>query len=183
MLPFHLLPKSWQSNLAKQRIEPVRSGSGGAFVCRVHGTSGPARFLKIAEGECVDDLIQEIRRTMWLGAQHINVPTVLQTMIGAEVAAMITSPIGGQSVEDWRGLPTIAINNIAKALAHLHTLPTTSCPYDEDIRVRLARAEADISRGRVNPDSFDERNEGLSAQELLERLLRVQAGIVEDIVV
>src|SRR5262245_48133839 len=123
MLPFHLLPESWRSELAQQSIEPIRSGSGGALVYRVQGTSGPARFLKIAVGKDIEDLTLEIKRTRWLRAQRINVPMILQTTVHAEVAAVLMTSIDGQPVEDCRGSPANVINAVAKGLAQLHALP------------------------------------------------------------
>jgi aminoglycoside 3'-phosphotransferase-2 len=183
MLPFHLLPKSWRSGLAQHSIEPIQSGSGGALVYRVQGTSGPARFLKIAAGKDIENLSREIKRTRWLRAQGINVPMILQATVNAEVAAMLMSSVDGQPVEDCRGSPTDIINAVAKGLANLHALPANSCPYRENVGVRLARAQADIANGRIDPREFDERNAGLSPQELLERLLCTAPTVSEDIVV
>jgi aminoglycoside 3'-phosphotransferase II len=170
MLPFDLLPR--RSDLAQQRIEPIQTGSGGALVYRVRGTSGPARFLKIAVGDAIEDLSQEIERTRWLRAQRINVPTILQAIVQSEVAAVLMSSVEGQPVEDCCGSPTDIINAAAKGLAHLHALPVSSCPYNESVSIRLARAQAEISLGRIDPREFHERNRGRSPQELLDDLLR-----------
>jgi len=183
MPPFHLLPKSWQSDLAQQCIAPIQSGAGGALVYRVQGPSGPARFLKIAVGEHIDALSQEIDRTRWLRARGINVPMILRATVRPDVAATLMSSVDGQPVQDCSGSPTDIINAVAEGLANLHALPVHSCPYDETVGIRLARARAHIDHGRIDPREFDERNLGLSPRELLEHLLHTAPSLSEDIVV
>jgi len=93
------------------------------------------------------------------------------------------SSIDGQPVEDSPGSPVDIVNAVAKGIAHLHALPVSSCPYSEDVSIRLARARADIARGRINSRDFHQRNQGLSAQDLLGYLQRCVPNLTEDIVV
>jgi aminoglycoside 3'-phosphotransferase-2 len=183
MPPFHLLPQSWRSGLARQSVEPIQSGSGGALVYRVREASGSVRFLKIAVGQYIEDLNQEIKRTKWLRAQRINVPRILQATVDAEVAAVLMSSIDGQPVEESCGSPMDVVNAVAKGLAQLHALPVSSCPYSENVSIRLARARADIAQGRTDPGGFHQRNQGTSAQDLLGHLQRSAPNFPEDTVV
>jgi aminoglycoside 3'-phosphotransferase II len=181
MSAFDFLPESLRSNFSS--VEPVQSGSSGALVYRVRGGSGPVRYLKMSEGKYIRNLIQEIERTKWLSKQRINVPKILQVVIQTDFVAILMSCIDGQPVEDWRGLPEDAIKALAKGFADLHAMPINSCPFSEDIEVRLTRACTDISHGCVDLNHFNERNLGLTPQELLDRLLRVKSSVTEDVVV
>lgn len=183
MLPFHLLPESWRSDLAQQSIEPIQSGSGGASVYRIQEASGSVRFLKIAVDRYIEDLNQEIKRTKWLRAKRINVPKILQAIVHAEVAAVLMSSVDGQPVEDCSSSPTDIINAVARGIAHLHALPVSSCPYNEDVSIRLARAREGIAQGRVSPHEFHERNQGLSPRDLLAYLQCTAPNFPEDFVV
>jgi aminoglycoside 3'-phosphotransferase-2 len=124
----------------------MRSGSSGASVFRVQENARCARFLKIANGECADDLRREIERTKWLALHHVNVPVVLQTVVDAEICAVLMSALQGCPVEDCGGSPSNIVVAVAAGLAQLHALPIKSCPFDESIEIRLARAQADICR-------------------------------------
>ncbi len=183
MLPFHLLPESWRSYLAHRSIEPIQSGSGGALVYRIRDASGSVRFLKIAVEKYIEDLNQEIKRTTWLRAQRINVPSILQATAHAEVAAVLMSSVDGQPVEDCSGSPTDIINAVARGIAQLHALPVSSCPYNEDVSIRLARAQEEIAQGRVSPREFHERNQGVSPWDLLRHVQYTATNFREDVVV
>ena len=183
MLPLDLLPQSWRSELDQEIIEPIRSGASGALVYRIQGTSGLTRFLKIAVGRYVEDLSREIERTKWLHAVQINVPMILKASAQAEVAAVLMSAVGGQPAEDCRESPADVISVLAKGVAQFHALPIDSCPYDESVSARLARARADIASGRVDSRGFDSRNLGISPQKLFDRLLWAATSVREDLVV
>jgi aminoglycoside 3'-phosphotransferase-2 len=141
------------------------------------------RFLKIAVDKDIEDLNQEIKRTKWLRAKGINVPRILQVTVQAEVAAVLMSSVEGKPVEDCGGSPKDIINAVVRGITDMHALPITSCPYNEGVSIRLARAREDIARGRVNPCEFHERNQGLSPQGLLGYLHHTAPNFPEDVVV
>src|SRR5260370_20416862 len=92
------------------------------------------------------------------------------------------SGVEGERMEACRRSPGELIKAIVTGLAHLHTLPVEACPFDESISVRLARAEADVSCGRIDQREFRDRNLGLAPRQLLDRLLETAPG-PEDLVV
>jgi hypothetical protein len=59
----------------------------------------------------------------------------------------------------------------------MHSLPTNSCPFDETLNVRLARARELIRRGEIDAAQFDTRNAGITPEGLYQRL---EAGIPEQ---
>jgi aminoglycoside 3'-phosphotransferase-2 len=64
----------------------------------------------------------------------------------------------------------------------LHALPIEACPFDERVSIRLARAQADIATGQIDPGRFDERNLGQSPIRLFNHLLATVPNS-EDLVV
>ena len=93
------------------------------------------------------------------------------------------SALGGLAVEhiesiDWRA----ATRAIARALAHLHALTVMTCPFDETLKVRLARAHALVRSGEIDPTHFDQRNFGVTPEGLYARL-EAGAPAYEDCVV
>ena len=176
------LPEPWRWDFSDAEVKPVSSGSGGALVFRIVRASGAKQFLKIAVAEHVQHLRNEIERTTWLASYHINVPAILQTAMDAGSAAVLMSALEGQPIEACRRSPGELIKAIVTGLAHLHTLPVEACPFDESLSVRLARAEADVSCGRIDQREFRDRNLGLAPRQLLDRLLETAPG-PEDLVV
>lgn len=165
------LPASWRARLAGKTIIPVTGGMSGAAVFRVAGGHGVDSYLKIGTGALAELLRREIERTEWLGSAGIRVPRVLARFAEENVVAVAMTALGGQTAEhiertDWRP----PVTAIGCALAKLHLLPLATCPFDETLRVRLARARELVRSGAVNPADFDERNVGVTPEELYDRL-------------
>jgi len=148
-----LLPASWRSELANASLEPVRSGLSGASVFRVHKAMSPDRFLKVATGTDAEQLRHEIVRTSWLGLHGVHVPPVVRTLLQPDVVAILMGALPGEPVGRSTLPPDQVVTALARELSELHSLGIESCPFDESIAVRLARAQSAISRqsrcGRV----------------------------------
>jgi aminoglycoside 3'-phosphotransferase-2 len=165
------LPASWQARLAGKTIVPVSTGMSGAAVFRVSAEHAIDHYLKIGTGTVADLLRQEIERTKWLASAAIRVPRVLAHWAKDNVVAVAMSPLEGRSAEqigdtDWR--PAVAA--VARAFARLHSLPVATCPFDERLQLRLARASALVHSDAIDPAEFDERNADLSPQQLYDRV-------------
>jgi aminoglycoside 3'-phosphotransferase II len=166
------LPASWRERLVGKKIAPVNAGMSGASIFRVTADRGIDHFLKIGTGTVADQLRQEIERTQWLASTGIRVPRVLAHCAMDSFTALAMSPLEGRSAEqvgretEWR--PTVVA--IARAFAHLHSVPVPTCPFDERLEIRLARARSLVQSDDIDPAEFDERNAGLSPQELYDRV-------------
>jgi aminoglycoside 3'-phosphotransferase-2 len=166
-----LLPTSWRSELANASLEPVRSGLSGASVFRVHKTMSPDRFLKVATGTDAEQLRQEIVRTGWLGSHGVNVPPIVRTLLQPDVVAILMGALPGEPIGRSPLPPDEVVTALARALSELHSLAIKSCPFEESLAVRLARAQSAISQGKVEPAEFDERNSGLTPEGLFQRVI------------
>jgi aminoglycoside 3'-phosphotransferase-2 len=152
-------------------IEPVRTGLSGASVFRIHKAMSPDRFLKVATGPDTEQLREEIARTGWLRSHGVNVPPMVQTLLQPDVTAILMEVLPGEPVERSTLSPDDVVIALAGGLLELHSLGIESCPFDEGIAVRLARAQSAISQGRVDPAEFDERNSGLTPEGLFQRVI------------
>jgi len=165
------LPASWRRRLAGKSIVPVTTGMGGAFVFRVAGNDGICEYLKLGAGPVADVLRREVERTQWLAAAGIRVPQVIAHFAAEDVAALLMSSVGERTAED---IPSAnrkpALAALGRALAAFHSLPLLTCPFDETLMVRLARAYGLVQSGEIDPSHFDERNAGVTPERLYERL-------------
>jgi aminoglycoside phosphotransferase len=177
------LPAEWQAKMAENEFIPVKSGMSGAYVFRIPDRQAGDQYLKVGIGTNADQLRREGARTKWLASVGLRVPEVIMQFDGTNLFAMRMAALGGQSAvfispDNWRPVA----NAIAHAFAAMHSLPTDSCPFDETLHVRLARARELIRRGEIDAAQFDARNAGITPAELYRRL---EAGIPaqEDCVV
>lgn len=177
------LPPNWRARLAGKTIVPVTAGMSGAAVFRVVGRQGIDHYLKIGTGAVAGLLTREIERTEWLASAGINVPRILERFIEEKVVAVAMTALGGRTAEhiersDWRS----PVTAIAQAFAHLHSLALATCPFDERLDIRLARARELVRAGAIDPAGFDERNAEVTAEDLYDRLA-THLPLPEDCVV
>lgn len=114
-------------------------------------------------------------RLRWL-APHLPTPAI--TAFDGEV--LVLADVGAPSL--LRAAPADIGAVFGRALRALHRLPVADCPFDARLPTVLARAEANVREGRVDPADFDADHTGLTARAVLDRL-RALAPSTEDVVV
>lgn len=170
----------WQ-DLTRARIKPVTEGMSGALLFRVTEKGQPERYLKIARGEMIASLRNEMARTQWLASQRIRVPPILRVGKRSDELAMLTGGLPGAPADDNPLADDLLVDAIAAAMKALHRLPAASCPFDESLAVRLSAAAKAVADDEVEPEYFEPRNHGVAPAVLLERLMADQPS--QDIVV
>jgi aminoglycoside phosphotransferase len=165
------LPAAWRRRFAGRTVTPIASGMSGAIVFRISGEHACDQYLKVGTGTLADCLRQEVERTEWLTGAGIRVPRVLAQHADRGVAAVLITALAGQTAEDipsndWRP----AVTAIGRSLARLHSIAVTTCPFDETIGIRLARARELVRSGGIDPTQFDDRNAGITPEELYDHL-------------
>jgi aminoglycoside phosphotransferase len=166
------LPRSWRRRLAGWRITPIAAGMSGAPVFHVASGSGNDLYLKIGMGRFGDLVKREIERTAWLASLGVRVPEIVARLIERDVVAALMTDLGCQTANQIEPTSWHApVQAIGRAFGHLHALSLESCPFDETLDVRLARAAQALRAGDVDPADFDPRNRGLTPDELYGRLL------------
>lgn len=178
-----VLPAAWRAEIAEHELVPVTSGESGACVFRILDPATGGRFLKIAMGAGADHLRREVERTQWLASAGIRVPKVLAQFGNPAAFAVTVAALDGQcaasaGVEHWRPV----VRAIAHAVAAIHALPVASCPFDETVNVRLARAHDLVRTGEIDSSQFDARNAAVAPADLYERL-KASIPVQEDRVV
>jgi len=163
-----VLPRGWMDRLAGKAIIPVTTGMSGASVFHVKGGIESDHYLKIATGAAAD-LIRADRlagvhgrpRSPYRGTFHKHrCSRGFDDRSRSHTAEHISS-------SDWQRW----VREIGRAFAQLHSLPVAICPFDETLGVRLSRAAAAVQSGCVDPGEFDERNSGITPNELYGRLV------------
>ena len=162
-------------------LEPVTTGMSGAGVFRAIQKGQAPRYVKVAVDAAAIALRDEIARTQWLGARGIAVPAVLAIDDrAASVAVLMTTVAGAPADVSALATPRLIVA-LARAVNALHALPAADCPFDETLDARLARAQAAIDAGAIDPAEFEPRNRNTAPAELLRRLRAAPPH--EDVVV
>ena len=169
------------NELSRAHIERVTEGMSGAFLFRVTEDEMPVRYLKIAQGEATAALRREVVRTRWLAERGVRVAPIQRVEDRADQVAMLTQAVPGVPAE-VSALPTARLIEIlARGLVDLHKLPTTDCPFDESLAVRLSRAAEATDAGEVYPGAFAPRNRETAPGVLLAQLAANQPA--QDLVI
>jgi aminoglycoside phosphotransferase len=160
------LPDDW--SLAGVAADPITTGMSGAEVFRLR--TEPVRFLKFAEDDSAATLRQEIKRSAWLADHGIRVPPILRVHDDGHAVAMQTAALKGVPAVrcDWP--KALLLPALGRALAALHALRATDCPFDESLAVRLDQARRAVERGEVDASQFDDRNRGVIPEVVLARV-------------
>ncbi|MCW1820326.1 APH(3'') family aminoglycoside O-phosphotransferase [Mycolicibacterium conceptionense] len=150
---------------------PVTGGESGASVFR---SADGSRYAKVVGAAGVADLAAERDRVAWAGEQGLPVPAVIDWHTTADGGArLITSAVAGVAADS---LPEAALRaawpGIVAALAALHGLAPTSCPFSRELDVMLSRARAVVAADAVNPEFLSDDDRGVAATELLARIER-----------
>ncbi len=177
-----LLPLDWRRELSAAEMRLAAGGMSGATLVVMRQPGAGDRFLKIWSGPDLTGFRNEIERTRWLAGAGIRVPAWLRVWDGGEVGAAIMTAVSGRHPGDLVGPVADTIAALARGLLKLHSLPAVDCPFDETVATRLARARESIRRGRIDPDHFAERNQGLQPRDILERIVH-DVPSTEDLVV
>jgi aminoglycoside 3'-phosphotransferase II len=141
-----------------------------ARVWRLDGEHAEPRYFKVAKGAAKAQLRREIERTLWLASRKVRVPTILRTHEDADFVALLSDAVPGVVATDADLSPALLAAAIGRGLAELHALAVAECPFDETLRIRLARARRLIRQGKIETNDFEDRNRHLAPQALLERL-------------
>ena len=123
----------------------------------------------------------EYRKTRWLG-EFAPVAQLTQFVVRDGVEYFLSSAIEGKMSQDFCDDPRGIITLIAESLRRLHTIDIAKCPFDETLKVKLARAEEHVRNHSIDEDDFGPLTKGRSQSEVLLYLLQSDPG-PDDLVV
>lgn len=163
------LPPSFTA-LAGARWTGVTIGMSGARVWRVEAPNQPLRYLKLADGPHARDVCEERDRLRWLRGR-LPVPVVDGWAEDGDRVWLLLSAATGEMAQDMARLENAAavVRALAEGLRRIHSVPTSACPFDQQLDVRLARYAWNIDAGLVDAAAVLA-STGASPRDLLRRL-------------
>ncbi|MEV1044069.1 APH(3'') family aminoglycoside O-phosphotransferase [Streptomyces sp. NPDC049916] len=147
---------------------PVTVGESGAFVFR---SADASRYAKCVPAAHAADLAAERDRIVWLSAQGVPGPAVLDWYDTGAGACLVTSAVPGipadqVPAEDLRG----SWSRIADAVRRLHEVPVSQCPFRRGLDTMIALARDVVARDAVNPQFLPVEQQHTPPSDLLARL-------------
>lgn len=133
---------------------PVTRGESGAVVLR-HASG--SRFAKVASAHDTDALEAERDRIEWLRGAGVAGPRVLEWRVSESGVALVTSAVPGIPADQLDSTQLRAAwPSIIETLLDLHSVPTTSCPYDRYLDTMMVAARSNVADDRVRSDFLPE---------------------------
>lgn len=176
------LPTAWQALLAPYRWRAQTEGCSDAAVFRLEASGQDTLFLKTERMHAHAELADEEARLRWLAAQGLACPAVIASHFQPERGWLLLSAVAGNDLYSSALPAAQAVPLIAQALKVLHHMPVENCPFDHSAAARIAHAQARLQAGLVFLDDVDEENQGLTAEQLFQKLVSLQPKS-EDMVV
>lgn len=148
--------------------EPVDNGESGAGVFK---DADGSRYAKCVTADQVAELERERDRVEWLGAAGVSGPRVLDWLVTAAGACLITSAVEGVAADAVPAETLLrAWDSIADAVRQLHNQPAASCPFDRGVARMFAIAQDVVARDAVHPEFLPEEQRSTPPAVLLARL-------------
>lgn len=171
---------TWPADLTEEldgyEWERDDAGESGSIVVRLHGRlAAPDLYLKHGRGTLADDLLAEADRLRWL-AGRLPVPAIVQLRHATDEAWLLTEALPGETAYELLAAETGAdaragvVEEMARFLRTVHSIPSQECPFDSGHVGRLAHARRRIDAGLVDEDDFDEEREGWTAEQVWQAL-------------
>jgi aminoglycoside 3'-phosphotransferase II len=170
------IPDELQPQRRGYTLRPDAVGKSGNNVYRLDAPRRPALIAKIFERAASDDAGREAARLAWLRQVGMPAPQTLGVARTATHVWLLTECLPGSNAAISSDEPAIKTQVVAEALARLHVLPIASCPFDETLSKKLARAEVNVRDGVVDELDFDQDHLGLTASQLFKELKALHPG-------
>jgi len=181
-----ILRKSLPANLAQVVFgyawREIHVGCSTAQVFRLEAENGKSLYLKIAARISGNSLIPEKLKLGWLQNQ-LFVPKVVLFAEDENTDYLLLSEISGIDASDDSLSENAAdvIEQLAKGLKMVHSLPIESCPFNARLNYKIELAKERILKGLVDESDFDDERAGSRAEDLFQELLATKPS-EEDLV-
>jgi aminoglycoside 3'-phosphotransferase-2 len=143
----------------------------------------PTLFVKVEDRTQPDpELDDEADRLRWLGSAGIPCAAVIDEMHSLHHRWLLLSAVPGQDLASLALPPALIVKIMADALLRLHSLPSTSCPFDHRAEFRIKRAGLRMKYGMVDETDLDDERQGIPLEKLFEQLQAMRPA-TEDLVV
>ena len=168
-------------HLAGYEAREETAGLSGAGVFRLSAANRPSLIVKLAAGPEAADLFSEAARLRWLHPTGILTPQVNAVAEAEGYVWLVLQCLPGENAAFSIASPAVKVQQLAEALREIHALDTQSCPFDETVKAKLARARLRVNLNQVDENDVKNQTGKRSAELLLE--LEQLRPATEDIVV
>lgn len=177
----HKMPDELRRLVRGYRWRRIDIGESGADVYRLEDVRRPPLFLKYSRGNTYLCLRDEAARLRWL-AGRVTVPEVLASAAEGDREWLLMTALAGTNAAAARAPVSVKVRVVAHALRTLHAIDASTCPFDESLDTKIARAADNVRQDLVETAHFDEENLGRSAAGLFSEMLSKRPAF-EDLVV
>jgi aminoglycoside 3'-phosphotransferase II len=175
------LPPALRRLVRGYRWQRVAIGESGADTFRLTCEGRPELVLKRSRNNPHLSLRDECERLRWLSAR-ITAPQVVHFETHGNEEWLLMTALPGINAAEAPVSAKVAVAIVADALKALHALDVASCPFDETLDRKIARAAQNVADGLVEERHFDAKNIGRSAESLFEEMLASRPS-AQDVVV
>ncbi len=181
-----ILRKSLPADLAQTVIgyvwRQIHVGCSMAQVFRLEAENKKSLYLKIAVRLSGDSLMPEKLKLEWLKNQ-LFVPKVVLFAEDENTDYLLLSEISGVDASDNSLSENAAdvIEQSAKGLKMIHSLPVENCPFNARLDCKIELAKERMLKGLVDESDFDDERGGRRAEDLFQELLATKPS-EEDLV-
>jgi kanamycin kinase len=181
---YQQLPDQAQARLAEGVTELVYAPFSTA-TWRTTLASGAVGYLKAGRVGLHPGLGAERRRCLWLAAQGVSVPEVIDHGSDGRIEWLATRALPGRpaSSPEHLGDPERTVRLLADGLRELHGIDATGCPFDHRVERAMAHASRRVTAGQVAPHDLHDEHRHLSPESALARLRELVPEGEQDLVV
>ena len=175
------VPRGLQEVVRGYRWRKITIGESGAETFKLTAPQHPPLILKYTTGDQGIDLQDEARRVAWFG-RWAPAPEVQAVAAEGGAQWLVMTALPGVNALQSTLSPRIKVSLVAQALSALHARRVKTCPFDESLDHKIARARENVANGLVDESAFDDANIGRSAASLLRTLLRTRPSTEDRVV-
>jgi aminoglycoside phosphotransferase len=158
-------------------MEPVSVGKSSDRVFRLVDEEGKVSYLKIGGFR----VKREHARLQWLQGKAPVAKIISFDEKEGEYRLVTEAMPGIMAHECEVSQREEVVKVIGRALKKLHSMPIDDCPFDNTIENQLAEAASNTQAGIVDESDFDPMHLGMTAQELLPKLMEAKPKTFENV--
>jgi len=160
----------------------IHVGCSTAQVFHLGAENEKSLYLKITVRISGNSLVPEKLKLDWLQNQ-LFVPKVVLFAEDENTDYLLLSEISGVNASDDFFSENVAdvIEQLAKGLKKIHSLPIKNCPFNARLDYKIELAKERMLKGLVDENDFDDERAGRRAEDLFQELLATKPS-EEDLV-
>jgi aminoglycoside phosphotransferase len=150
----------------------IHVGCSAAQVFRLEAENENSFYLKIAARSFENSLLTEKSKLDWL-KNRLSVPEIIMFVQDDNSDYLLLSEISGidASSDFYKQSEAEVIEQMAKGLKMIHSVPIADCPFDARLDYKIESAKQRMLNGLVDESEFDAERTGKCAEDLFRELI------------